>query len=385
MNRSLRWLSFLALSAAMLCTSPAQAQQTKPGKLLVYVGTYTGPKSKGIYRYQLDLATGAMTPVGEPTESPNPSFLALAPNHRFLYAANEVGEFEGKKTGAVTAFAIDPATGALTQLNQQSSEGSGPCHLVVDEAGKNVLVANYGGGSIAALPIQEDGRLSPASSAIQHKGPGKTERQKGPHAHSINLDAKNRFAFAADLGLDQVLVYKFDYNQGKLTPNDPPAAELSARSGPRHFAFHPSGKNAYVINEMKNTVTAFSYDADKGVLKEIQTISTLPEDFKGQSHTAEVQVHPSGKFLYGSNRGHDSLAIFAIEDDGKLKAVGHQPTGKAPRNFGCDPTGAYVLAAGQNSNSILVFKVDPQTGLLTQVGEPVEVSSPVCVKFMPMK
>jgi len=379
MNRSLRWLSFLALSVSLFVASPAQAQQTKPGKLLVYVGTYTGPKSKGIYRYQLDLATGAMTPVGEPTESPNPSFLALAPNHKFLYAANEIGEFDGKKTGAVTAFSIDPATGALTQLNQQSSEGSGPCHLVVDEAGKNVLVANYGGGSIAALPIQEDGRLSPASSAIPHKG------KKASHAHSINLDAKNRFAFAADLGLDQVLVYKFDYNQGKLTANDPPAAELAAGSGPRHFAFHPSGKTAYVINETSNSVTAFSYDADKGVLKEIQTITTLPADFKSQSHTAEVQVHPSGKFLYGSNRGHDSLAIFAIEEDGKLKAVGHQPVGKAPRNFGVDPTGAYLLAAGQNSNSILVFKVDPQTGLLKQVGEPVEIASPVCVKFMPLK
>lgn len=386
-SRTLRLFAFGLLASTLAAwTSPALAQNAKSGKLLVYVGTYTGPKSKGIYRYQLDLATGALTPAGDPTETPSPSFLALHPSNRFLYAANEVSEFEGKKTGMITAFSIDPATGALTKLNQQSSEGTGPCHLVVDLAGKNVLVANYGGGSIASLPLQEDGRLNPAASAIQHKGAGTTDRQKAPHAHSINVDPNNRFAMAADLGLDKVLVYKFDYTKGTLEANDPPAGLVPAGSGPRHFAFHPSGKNAYVINEMKSTVTAFAYDAEKGALKEIQTITTLPEDFKGNNSTAEVQVHPSGKFLYGSNRGHDSLAIYAIAEDGKLTAAGHQSTGgKTPRNFGCDPTGGYVLACNQSSNTIVVFKVDPQSGALKQVGEPVEAPTPVCVKFMPLK
>jgi 6-phosphogluconolactonase len=297
----------------------------------------------------------------------------------------EVSDFAGKKSGGVSAFAIDASTGNLTLLNQQSSGGTGPCHLVVDKAGKNVLVANYGGGSVAVLPIQADGRLSEATCFIQHTGKSvNPRRQEAPHAHSINLDAANNFAFVADLGLDKVLVYRFDAAKGTLTPNDPPAASVAPGAGPRHFAFHPGGRYAYVINEMGNTVTAFNYDAQKGVLTEIQTLSTLPQGYTEVSHTAEVQVHPSGKFLYGSNRGHDSIAVYSIDQNtGRLTLVGISSTqGKTPRNFGIDPTGTFLLAANQDSDNIVVFRIDPQTGELKPTGQVVEVPRPVCVKFV---
>jgi 6-phosphogluconolactonase len=352
---------------------------------MVYIGTYTQGKSKGIYLFRMDPASGQLTPAGLAAETVNPSFLAIAPNHRFLYAVNEIGEFGGTSSGAVSAFAIEPTTGKLTLLNQESSRGSGPCHLIVDRQGKNVLVANYGGGSVAVLPIRPDGRLGPATAFIQHQGSSvNPQRQKEPHAHSMNLDAANRFAFAADLGLDKVLIYRFDPNQGTLAPNDPAAAAVAPGAGPRHFAFHPSGRWAYVINEIDSTVTAFSYDAKTGALKSVQTISTLPERFTGNSSTAEIQVHPSGKFLYGSNRGDDSLAIFRIDPDtGRLTSVGRQPTqGKTPRGFGIDPTGTFLLAANQDSDSVVVFRIDPETGELRPTGQVVEVPKPVCVQFM---
>ncbi|HKB38992.1 MAG TPA: lactonase family protein [Gemmataceae bacterium] len=384
-------VAFLLLAALATSTragaAPAAPAQ-KPDKLWVYVGTYTGGKSKGIYRFELDLASGELTSKGVAVEVSNPSFLALHPSHRFLYAVGEMDDFKGKKGGAVSAFALDADTGKLKLLNQQSSRGAGPCHVVVDRAGKNVLVANYGGGSVACLPIGEDGKLGEASSFVQHKGKGTDpRRQEGPHGHSINLDAANHFAFAADLGLDKVLVYRFDADKGTLTPNDPPSASVAPASGPRHFAFHPDGRHAYVINEMASTVTAFDYDAEKGTLKATQTISTLPKGFKGDTSTAEVVVHPSGKFLYGSNRGHDSIAIFRVDaDSGKLTAAGHQKeTIKVPRNFAVEPTGKYLLVGNQEGNTISVFRIDQKTGGLSLVGKPVEAPSPVCLRFMPAK
>jgi 6-phosphogluconolactonase len=383
------------LFAAGFCTpsraggnAMAPAKETGSKTLWLYVGTYTNGKSpsEGIYLLELDLASGAITNKGAVARLKDPSFLAIHPSRKFLYAVNELGQFQGKKGGGVSALAIDPMTGGLKLLNQQSSVGSGPCHLTVDRTGKDVLVANYGSGSIACLPIHADGTLGEASAFIQHEGQGADpSRQKGPHAHSINLDAANRFAFAADLGLDKVLVYRFDANKGSLAPNDPPSARVAPATGPRHFAFHPSCKFAYVIGELANTVTAFSYDAASGILTEIQAITTLPTDFNGKSYTAEVQVHPSGKFVYGSNRGHDSIAIFAVDPaTGKLTAAGHEPTqGKNPRNFAIDPTGAYLLAENQDSDSIVVFKIDPATGGLTKVGEPVRIPMPVCIKMMP--
>ncbi len=385
-------LLFRAAIMALICLSASQvfAEEPKPAsserQMLVYVGTYTGPKSKGIYLLRLDLDTGAVTSLGLAAQATNPSFLAIHPNHRFLYAVGEISDFSGKKSGAVSAFAIQPKSGKLRLLNQEPSEGAGPCHLVVDRSGKSVLVANYGGGSVAVLPIRKDGHLGEATAFVQHKGSSvNPQRQEGPHAHSINVDSTNRFAVAADLGLDKLFVYRFDPAKGMLAANDPPWVSVKPGAGPRHFAFHPTGRFAYVINEMHCTVTAFAYDADRGVLKELQTISTLPGDVEEGYSTAEVQVHPSGKFLYGSNRGHDSIAVFAIDQEtGKLSLVEHQPTqGKTPRNFGIDPTGTYLLAANQDSGTIVVFHIDPKKGKLKAAGEPVEVPTPVCVRFLP--
>lgn len=356
----------------------------------VYFGTYTGARSKGIYVSRFDPETGKLTLPQLAAETTSPSFLAVHPKRPLLYAANEVNQLNGKPGGAISAFAIQPDSGQLTALNQQSSVGSGPCHLVVDQAGQNVLVANYGSGLIAALPLHRDGRLAEASSTIQHHGSSvNPQRQKEPHAHSINLSPDNRFAFAADLGLDRVFIYRFDPAHGQLRPNDPPFAPVAPGSGPRHFAFHPSGRFAYVINEMTCTVTGFAYEKKRGALTEFQTVSTLPlgEAVKPEYSTAEVQVHPSGKFLYGSNRGHDTLAVFAIDErTGKLTLVEHVSTqGKTPRNFGLDPTGQFLLAANQNSNSVVVFRIDRGTGRLKATGQVLEVGAPVCVKFAPTR
>jgi 6-phosphogluconolactonase len=289
----------------------------------------------------------------------------------------------------VSAFAIDPKTGNLTLLNQQTSGGAGPCHITVDKAGKNVLIANYGGGSAEVLPINDKGGLDKPSCFVQHKGKGSNpSRQEGPHAHSVNLDAANHFAVVADLGLDKLLVYRFDPKTGTITPNDPPAYETEPGAGPRHFTFHPDGKHAYVINELACTVTALDYDAEKGAFKKVQTISTLPKGTKKEDSysTAEVQVHPSGKFLYGSNRGHNTIAAFAIDPKtGELTPIGHQGKGvKTPRNFGIDPTGTYLLVGNQDGGSIVVFKIDPKSGELMETGNTAEVGAPVCVKFMPL-
>jgi 6-phosphogluconolactonase len=380
--RSVLFLSMFPLFL-MLATT-LQADSAEGDKVWLYVGTYTG-KSKGIYRCEFDTKTGKIGTPELAAEAANASFLALSPNGKFLYCVNEIDNLNGKNSGGVQAFALDPKTGKLTLLNQQPTQGGGPCHLIVDKAGKNVLAANYGGGSVCVIPIKEDGSLAAPSSFIQHKGtsvdPG---RQEGPHAHSVNLDANNHFAFVADLGLDKVLVYKFDPAKGTITPNDPPFFSLPPGSGPRHFAFHPNGKIAYVINEMKNTVTAMEYDAKTGTLMKLQTLPTLPADFKGNNSTAEVVVHPSGDFLYGSNRGHNSIASFKIDPKtGELTATGHQTEGiKTPRNFNIDPTGKFLVVANQDGASLVVFSIDPKTGELKPTGQTVEIANPVCVKFL---
>ncbi len=380
-----RLLVISVLSLAALLPAVTLGLAAEPKELLVYVGTYTnGNKSKGIYCYRLNLGTGELAEVGVTEGIKNPSFLAIHPSGKYLYAVSEVSDADGKPAGAVTAFTLDRKSGKLTALNHQSSEGAGPCHVSVDKTGKCALVANYGSGSVASLPIGADGSLAKAASAIQHEGSSvNPSRQAGPHAHSINVSPDNRFAFAADLGLDKVLIYKLDSAKGTITPNDPAFGATPAGGGPRHFAFHPSGRFAYVCNEMTSAVTAFAYDAEKGALKEIQTITTLPKETPGNS-TAEIQVHPNGKFLYCSNRGHDSLAEFTIDEKtGKLTAIGHQSTlGKTPRNFGIDPTGTYVIACNQGTDSIVVFKVNQETGALMGAGKPIAVPSPVCVKFI---
>ena len=381
------FFTVLAVVCCLSCVSLAvAAAPAQPGSapLRIYVGTYTSGASQGIYVGQLDLASGQMRLDGVAAETKNPSFLALHPNRRFLYAVGEIGDFAGKRTGAVSAFQIEPATGRLQLLNQQSSEGGGPCHLVVDPTGRNVLVANYGGGSVAVLPIDEQGRLEPATAFVQHQGSSvDPRRQQGPHAHSINLDAANRFALVADLGLDKILIYRFDAAAGTLAANEPAWATVAPGAGPRHFAFHPSGKFAYVINELQSSLTAFRYDTARGALAEFQTVSTLPARQPGNS-TAEVQVHPSGRFVYGSNRGHDSIAVFAVDAaSGRLTLVEHEPTqGQTPRNFGLDPTGQFLLACNQNSGTVVSFRIAPETGALTPTGQQLEVPAPVCVKFL---
>jgi 6-phosphogluconolactonase len=376
------------LAFLLLQIFPAGAAPT-PSKYLVYVGTYTDKTtSKGIYAYRYDADTGKLDSLGLAAETTNPSFVAVHPNRRFLYAVNEVSNYKGKSSGAVSAFAIDSATGKLTFLNEVASGGADPCYITLDKTGKYVLVANYTGGSIAAFPVLDDGRLGEPSAFVQHAGHGpNAERQEGPHAHSIDLSADNHFALVDDLGLDELLVYRFDATQGSLTPNDPKFAKLDPGAGPRHFAFHPSGKFAYVISELASTVTVFAYDNASGSLRSLQSISTLPKGFTGRNDDAEIQVHPSGKFLYASNRGHDSIAVFAIDGSkGTLTLVEDVPTqGKEPRSFEIDPTGSLLFAENQNSNNIVLFRIDQKTGKLTAAGQTLDVASPVCVKFVAIK
>jgi 6-phosphogluconolactonase len=373
------WLGFLV---ALLFSSATAAAD---GPLWVFVGTYTGKKSQGIYRIEFDPATGKLGKPELAAEVASPSFLAVAPDHKHLYCVCEIDNFGGKKAGGVTSFGLDAKSGELKAISQQSSVGPGPCHLVCDKTGKNVLVANYGGGSVAVLPVGRDGILGSASCFIQHTGSSADkERQEGPHAHSVNLDAANHFAVVCDLGLDKVFVYKFDPAAGLITPNDPPAANLPPGSGPRHFAFHPNGKYAYVCSEMTSMVTALAYDAAKGELTILNTLSTLPHPVKGNS-TAETVVHPNGKFVYVSNRGHNSIASFAVDEaTGKIKALGHHGEGiKTPRNFNIDPSGKWMIVANQDGDSLIVLSINPDTGELKPTGQKVEVGAPVCVKFVP--
>jgi 6-phosphogluconolactonase len=372
----------LGLLLVVIIAPSAFAQTPKDGPMWVFVGTYTGKKSQGIYRVEFDPATGKLGKPELAAEVASPSFLAIHPNRTHLFC---VGELAGKGAGGVSSFTLDAKTGELKLVNQQSSVGAGPCHIVCDKAGKNVLIANYGGGSAAVFPVDKDGKLGEASSFVQHKGSSVDKsRQEGPHAHSVNLDAANKFAMVADLGLDKVLVYKFDSESGKIAANDPPAVDLAPGGGPRHFAFHPSGKFAYVNNEMASTLTALAYDGEKGTFKTLNTLSTLPEPTKGNS-TAETVVHPNGKFVYTSNRGHNSIAIFAIDEStGEIKAIGHQGEGiKIPRNFNIDPTGKWMIVANQAGDSLIVYSIDATTGKLTPTDQKVEVGSPVCVKFVP--
>jgi 6-phosphogluconolactonase len=387
---SLAAVSLLFISQAG-ATEPrpdsASVAATSPSKMRVYVGTYTRGKSKGIYTGELDLAAGKLTITGV-TPSVEPSFLAIDPSKKFLYAVNETEKWEGRDNcGGVSAFSIDSQSGELKPLNKQPSEGGAPCHISIDGKGRFTFIANYSGGNVAVLPIEKDGSLGKAVSVVQHKrAVADPKRQGGPHAHAIALDPANRFALATDLGLDKLFVSRFDHETGKLTPNDPPFGKLAPRSGPRHFAFSRDLRFVYVINEIALTITTFAYDTNRGLLKSLATVSTLPKDITGGDwSTAEITVHPSGRFLYGTNRGHDSLVIFAIDaQTGALSYVGHQPSGgKTPRSFGIDPTGSYLLSANQDSDNIAVMRIDQQSGKLTPTGQSVELGMPVCIMMIP--
>jgi 6-phosphogluconolactonase len=354
-------------------------------KYIFYVGTYTDHGSKGIYAYRFDSATGKSTSLGLAAESAEPSFLAIAPSGRSLYAVNEISQFNGQPTGAVSAFAIQSKTGKLSPLNQVPSRGEGPAHIVLDRSGKYALVSNYDRGSIAVFPLLEDGRLGEATAFVQHKGSSvNPQRQEGPHAHAAVFSPDNRFVIVADLGLDQLLVYRFDRAAGTLG-RDPQIVRAVPGAGPRHLVFDGAGRHLYVINEMQSTVVAYGYDATNGTLGELQIVSALPKGFARTSEAAEIDMHSSGNFLFASNRGDDSIAVFAVNaKDGRLTPVEIDSSGgKTPRNFVLDPTGAWLLAANQDSDDIAVFRVDSSTGHLTQSGEVLHVPSPVCVRFVP--
>lgn len=371
----------LWLSGAQTAEKPASS-----GQYIAFVGTYTSKtSSKGIYAYRFDANKGQLTPIGVSAEAVDPSFLAVHPNGKYLYAVNEIGNFNGEVSGAVSAFAIDAKNGGLKLLNQVPTRGAGPCYVSLDKSGSFVLVANYDSGSIASFPVRGDGSLGTASGFVQHSGTGPDkERQEGPHAHWIGTSPDNRFALAVDLGLDQVIVYGFDPDKGVFTPMLSGFAKVKPGSGPRHLAFHPDGKFAYVLSEMASSVTVFSYKAKTGSFSALQTVSTLPNDYSGPKEAAEIAVHPSGKYLYTSNRGHDSIAVFSIDQKkGTLKSLGQVLTGgKTPRHFAIDPTGTYLLAENQESNNIVVFHIDPASGGLTPTGQTVEVPSPVCLTFV---
>ena len=377
--------SFFVFVAMALCCGTSTVEARAQGKDLVYVGTYTGHGSQGIYGYGFDRATGQLSSLGLVAESQSPAFLAIDPSRRFLYASNEIDQYEGHASGAVSAFAIDRASGKLSFLNEVSAHDPGPAHVVVDFTGKDVLISNYPLGSVAVFPVLDGGRLGEASDFVRHKGSSvNPERQQGPHAHSITLSPDDRFAIAADLGLDQLVVYPLDPAKGKL--GTPHVVKIHPGSGPRHMSFDPGGKFLYLLSEMASTVTVFSYQAAEGGLTELQTISTLPKEFSGESTAAEIQIHPSGKFVYASNRGDDSIAVFAVDQaQGRLTFVERVATaGKTPRNFALDPSGAWLLAANQNSDDIVVFRVDQKTGRLTPTGQVVQLSAPVCVVFVPL-
>jgi 6-phosphogluconolactonase len=348
----------------------------------LYIGTYTGPKSRGIYRVELDEQTGQPGQPELAAEVANPTFLALHPHRPVLYAASEVGNFDGEKTGAVAAFAI-AGDGGLSPLNALATGGSGPCHVSVDPSGRVLLVANYGGGSVAAMALADDGALRERTDFAQHEGKGPNERrQSGPHAHSFVCEPRGRYALAADLGIDQVVIYRLDAGKGEIARHA--AASLAPGAGPRHITFHPQRPVVYVINELDNTVTAFDWDADAGSMSAVQTVPTLPDGFNSPNTSAEVTLDPSGRFLYGSNRGHDSIAVFAVDAaSGRLEAKGHVSSGgKGPRHFAFAPGGNWVVVANQQTDSLVTYAFDSRSGGLTPTGRPVEVGAPVCVRFM---
>ena len=355
---------FVAL-AIVLCQMRllASAAAPTPGLERFYVGTYAG----AIYQSSLNLGTGAFGGISVAATTVDPSFVAITPNRQFLYAVNESGAM-------VVAFSLNPATGVLTFLNQLSSNGSGPAHVVVDSSGKNVLAANYGGGSVTVFPIQANGHLGAATAHVQHPG-------ASPHAHCTTLDASNHFAFVCDLGLDQIRGYVFNPAAGTLSTNSILITSVPAGSGPRHMTFEPQYKRAYLICETSSTIIGFNYDPTNGILTPFQTVSTLlPGVYTGPNTTAEIAVHPSGKFVYGSNRGKNSIAVFTVNpSDGTLTPVQQQSTGATPRNFAIDPTGAYCLVAGQTSGDIRLYSIDAQSGQLTDTGKALSVSSPVCI------
>jgi 6-phosphogluconolactonase len=383
-----RWLLASLLAAILLPVStPAQGQHAARKHYLAYVGTYTTKTaSKGIYAFRYDASSGKLAPLGVAAETQDPSWVAVHPNGKFLYAVNEAG-----KNSMVSAFGIDSASGKLTLLNQLPALGEDPCYLSFDKTGKYVLVANYTSGNVVVFPIGENGKLGSATANLRDEGklgPNK-ERQDGPHAHWIETSAGNRFAYVSDLGLDRVLIYKFDRDSGTLSNPDPGredafSATLAPGSGPRHLTFSRDGNFMYVLSELQSTVTVFANDA-REKYRALQNLSALPAGFSGRNDAAEIALDPNGKFMYTSNRGSDTIAVFQVEKTGLLRLTANVSTGgKEPRHFSIDPSGNYLLAENQLSDTIVTFRIDQKTGALTPTGETLEVPSPVCIQFLPL-
>jgi 6-phosphogluconolactonase len=380
-------LVFSVLTLAYVPQALSEPPKSLPAahSYFVYVGTYTGPNSKGIYAFRFDPSNAQMTPMGVAAEVENPSFVVTDPSHRYLYAVTEIGN-SGGVHGLISSYSIDPSTGALKFLNKVDSAGGGACHLVVDKTGKMLFVANYGTGSVASFAIHADGSIGEKTGFDQHSGSSvNPKRQRGPHAHEVVLSPDNRFLFVPDLGTDQIKIYRVDAANATFTPNDPPFASVKPGLGPRHFTFGRGARFAYVVCEMGSSVAVFAYDSGKGSLTPVQTVSTLPADFTGEDNSAEVQVDRSGRFLYASNRGHDSITVFAIDPaKGTLTTVQVVPTkGNIPRNFVIDPTGKYLIVANQKSDQMIVLAINQKNGQLTPTGQVVDVTAPVSILFVP--
>lgn len=375
--KSISFYSLLSFLFLLSCTSSKQL--AKDSVTRIYVGTNTGSAEEGIYSFQFNTETGACT-FEHKTKLLNPSFLCLSANNKQLYALNKV---EGQKEGSIAAFAIEAKTGALQFLNRQSTEGRGACYVGLDASGKYAMAANYSSGSASIFPLQKDGSLSPASSTVQHEGTGPNkERQEGPHAHYINHGPDN-LILAVDLGIDKVMLYQIDQKTNTLNTANPASITLGAGAGPRHIDFHSNGKWLYVLNELEGSLTVFERDANNA-FKNLQTISSLPAGFSGYNKSADIHVHPSGKFVYGSNRGdHNSIAAFRIDQQtGQLTLVEIEPEAIAwPRNFAISPDGQFLLSANRDTDSITIYKIDKETGALNYTGQKVDVPKPLCIKF----
>lgn len=364
---------------------PTPSAKVSPEQFIL-VGTYTKKeghvdgKAKGISILKMDAATGTLTPQALVEGIINPSFVTFSPDGNFVYAVSETGDDVGP-SGTVQAFSVDPQTKAMTKLNEQITHGFAPCHVNIDREARCVFVANYVGGVVAIYPIKEDGSLAPASDVKKLVGKGPHGEQQASHPHAVMLSPDERFAFVPDKGSDKIWAFEIDYANGKLNPSKQPFTKVKAGSGPRHMVFHASGKFAYAINELNASITAFRYDSLSGGLTEIQNITTLPADFKDWNACADIHLLLDGRFLYGSNRGHNSIAIYSVDQaTGMLQVIGHESThGEVPRNFMIAPGGDFLYVANQNSDNIAHFKVDRETGKLNYIGE-TKTPTPVCLK-----
>jgi 6-phosphogluconolactonase len=362
--------------------------QPTSGTATVYIGTYTQKlthvhgTAEGIYVYRLDLATGRLERLSTAPGVVSPSFVTVDAACRYLYSVQEVDEYNGQPGGAVSAFAIDPRTWALSPVNHQHTNGAHPCFVSVDHTGRWLLAANYSGGNASVFPIEANGGLGPATAVVQHHGPA--THHDGPHPHSAMSTPDGAYVLVPDCGLDRIAIYHLDTTHGTLAEHDVPWVALRPGAGPRHLAFHPGGAYIYCINERNSTLTAFAYEPSGDVLRELQTVPTLPDDYAGPNTCADIHIDPSGRYLYGSNRGHNSIAGFAVDAaTGTLRSLGHTPTaGRTPRNFAIDPAGTFLLAANQDTNSVVTFRIDPATGALVATGQVADIPSPVCVRIV---